>query len=225
MTETEQPSEEPNTAATAGVFRARFTELAPAAQIREVAVRLFAQNGTRETSIRMVAAAAGVSPGAVMHHYKTKAALERAVQEHVTAEIRDAIHGVGTDSDLLDALVSRRKAFDELLRAEPHLSEYLRRQLLGSEQGGADMFRFQVDLVKAEMQTLVAAGLAREMEDPEVGIILYWLLVSSRVLIRPLLEQALKLDLDDPADMGRLDRAEIDLLTRPLFPPPPEPID
>jgi AcrR family transcriptional regulator len=223
VTETEHVSEEPNTAvAPTGVIRARFTELAPSAQIREVAVRLFAQNGAGETSIRMVAAAAGVSPGAVMHHYKTKAALERSVQEYVVAKIRDAIHGVGTDSDLLDALVSRRKAFDDLLRAEPHLAEYLRRQLLGSDTGGADMFRFQIELVKAEMQTLVAAGFARDMDDPEIGIILYWLLVSSRVLIRPLLEQTLNLDLDEPADMSRLDRAEIDLLTRPLFPPRPD---
>jgi AcrR family transcriptional regulator len=224
VTKAEQATGKPNGGAQSqpDLLRARFTDLAPAAQIREVALRLFAANGVSDTSIRMVAAAAGVSAGAVMHHYKTKNALEQAVQEHVVGKIRDSIHGVGTGEDLMSALVSRRQAFDELLAAEPYLGEYLRRLLLTGDSGGADMFRIQIGLVREEMGTLVDAGLARQMDDPEVGIVLYWLLVSSRVLIRPLLESTLGLDLSKRADMTRLDKAEIDLLTRPLFPLPPE---
>ena len=55
---------------------------------RESATRLwrgFARDGVKATSIRDVAAAAGVSPGLVQHHFATKAALREAVDERVLA--------------------------------------------------------------------------------------------------------------------------------------------
>lgn len=216
---TTEPHETGAPAVPAGLVRAHFDDLGPAAQIREIALRLFAENGIATTSMRMVAAAAGVSPGAVVHHYKTKPDLEKAVQASVVAQIRDAIHGVGADQDLIGALTSRRQAFDELIRAEPHLAAYLRHLMASADTGSVEVFRMQIDLVRDELGTLVTAGLARPFDDPELGVVLYWLLVSSRILIRPLIEAALGLDLSKPEDMRRLDRAEIDLLTRPLFPP------
>ena len=47
-------------------------DLAPRARIREAALRLYAKHGTQATSIRMVAEEAGMSAGAVMHHFKSK---------------------------------------------------------------------------------------------------------------------------------------------------------
>ena len=44
-------------------------DLAPRARIREAALRLYAEHGTQATSIRMVAEEAGMSAGAVMHHF------------------------------------------------------------------------------------------------------------------------------------------------------------
>ncbi|MGB9222089.1 TetR/AcrR family transcriptional regulator [Mycobacterium sp.] len=52
-------------------------------RIREAALKLSAVRGAQATSIRMVAAAAGVSIGLVQHHFGTKAGLFQAVDEYV----------------------------------------------------------------------------------------------------------------------------------------------
>ena len=68
-------------------------DLAPRARIREAALRLYAERGLRATSIRMVAEEAGLSAGAVMHHFKTKDELAEAVAaaaDAVRARMRTA---------------------------------------------------------------------------------------------------------------------------------------
>lgn len=195
-------------------------DLTTKAKIRETALRLFAQQGISATSIRSVAAAAGVSPGLVVHHFASKRGLEQAVHEETVARMLRAVHGVGVGQALNDSLLSRRAAFEQVLQEQPHLANYLYRVLIEGDASSVDFFRRSLEIVRSEMDQLVDAGLARPMEDPDVGIALYWVLVNARFLLRPHLESVLGLDLSQPADVQRLQRAEIDLLTRPLFPPP-----
>ena len=68
------------------------SDLTAAARIREAALRRFAERGVAATSIRDVAKAAGVSPGLVQHHFRSKARLRRAVADHV---MRRAIEAFG----------------------------------------------------------------------------------------------------------------------------------
>ena len=66
-------------------------------QLIEVATRLFAERGYEDTSIEAVLAAAGVSRGALYHHFPGKDALFEAVVESVenriAAEMTTAIGG------------------------------------------------------------------------------------------------------------------------------------
>lgn len=52
-------------------------------RIRQAALQSFARSGTGATTMRGVAAAAGVSLGLVQHHFATKAGLIAAVDEFV----------------------------------------------------------------------------------------------------------------------------------------------
>lgn len=63
----------------------RTSDLSAQARIRNAALEGFALRGVAETSIRDVAAAAGVSPGLVQHHFGTKDGLRAAVNEYVIA--------------------------------------------------------------------------------------------------------------------------------------------
>ena len=56
-------------------------------QLIEVATRLFAENGYEDTSIEDVLAAAGVSRGALYHHFAGKDALFAAVVESVESRV------------------------------------------------------------------------------------------------------------------------------------------
>src|SRR6516162_6324533 len=53
------------------------------AVIRDEALRLFAELGPDGVTVRQLAAAAGVSPGLVLHHFGSKQGLRQAVDEHV----------------------------------------------------------------------------------------------------------------------------------------------
>jgi AcrR family transcriptional regulator len=74
-------------------------------QLIDVATRLFAEQGYEGTSIEAVLAAAGVSRGALYHHFAGKEALFEAVvsaaTDRVTAELTEAISGC---SDPVDAV-------------------------------------------------------------------------------------------------------------------------
>jgi AcrR family transcriptional regulator len=92
---------------------AAFEDLTARARIREAALAQFAEHGFERTTIRGIAAAAGVSPGLVRHHFGSKQALREAVDAHVLAEIRrlsDEIMADGQRGDLTDSAASRQRA-------------------------------------------------------------------------------------------------------------------
>jgi AcrR family transcriptional regulator len=74
-------------------------------QLIEVATRLFAERGYEDTSIEAVLAAAGVSRGALYHHFAGKDALFEAVVESVdhriSTELTAAIIGIQDPVELL----------------------------------------------------------------------------------------------------------------------------
>src|SRR5277367_4652746 len=57
-------------------------DLTAKARIRNAAMELFATKGAANTSIREVAAAAGITHGLVVHHFANKDGLRQAVRQH-----------------------------------------------------------------------------------------------------------------------------------------------
>jgi len=192
-------------------------DLAPRARIREAALRLYAEHGTQATSIRMVAEEAGLSAGAVMHHFKSKDELAEAVQHAVVAKIREVVSGVGLDQPPADAARARRQAFDQLIADNPYLAGYMRRVMLEGGPTGAALFTEAFDLVRSEMEAQVEAKIARPLPDPEVGLVLYRAINLAHIVFGPLIEQTLGLSLTDPAVLERFRNAAVDLLTNPVF--------
>lgn len=198
-------------------FDVGLGDLAPAVRIREVALRLFGEHGPAGTSIRMVAAAAGVSIGAILHHYKSKDVLEKAVLDTVIQRLKQAISGVGLSEPTVAALQRRREVSDEFFRGNPAIAGYVRHVYLEGGRGAARVFKAFFELQKQQMTQMMEAGLARPLDDPEIGIFLYQVLSIAPVLLAPLLEQVMGLDLDDQRTRERLRSAQIDLLMKPLF--------
>jgi AcrR family transcriptional regulator len=192
-------------------------DLAPRARIREAALRLYAEHGLQATSIRMVADEAGLSPGAVMHHFKSKDVLAEAVQHAVIAKIRQVVSEVGLDAPPPVATRERRQAFDQLVGDNPAIAGYLRRVILDGGPAGVALFTEGFELVRSEMQALVEAQVARPLPDPEVGLVLYRAVHLAHIVFGPLVEQMLGLSLSDPAVLARFRDAAVDLLTHPVF--------
>jgi AcrR family transcriptional regulator len=192
-------------------------DLAPYARIREAALRLYAEHGQQATTIRMVAEEAGMSPGAVMHHFKSKDDLSEAVQRAVIAKIRQVVSGVGLTDTPEVAARARRRAFDQLITENPSIAGYMRRAALEGGPAGVALFAEGFELVRTEMQTMVQAKIARPLPDPEVGLVLYRAIHLAHIVFGPLIEQMLGLSLTDPAVLERFADAAVDLLTHPVF--------
>ncbi|MBN2177759.1 MAG: TetR/AcrR family transcriptional regulator [Demequinaceae bacterium] len=143
------------------------------ANIRTSALELFAAKGPDAVTIREIAAAAGVSPGLVLHHYGSKQGLRNAVDEYVAALFEVLTKGSMADMAAPGAdTPGVASGFAELLigHLPPHspIPAYLRRLLLADDPAGRQIFRTWYNLTLALTKQGIASGAMRPSADPEV---------------------------------------------------------
>jgi AcrR family transcriptional regulator len=142
------------------------------AVIRDEALRLFAGRGPDAVTVRQIAAAAGVSPGLVVHHFGSKEGLREAVDAHVlalfatmlgelTGEAAAGLYEPGAAGSLAEAVVRH-------LPPGSPVPAYLRRLLLDGGDAGRDLFRRLYQASSAALDALAAAGMAAPGRDPAV---------------------------------------------------------
>lgn len=151
-------------------------------RVLEEAVRLFGESGFAGTSVRQVAAAAGVSPANVMHHFGTKEALKEATDERVLgalgASLKAAAQAVleGGDPVEIGGLVG-----------DPGVRGYLRRVLLDGGPAGEQLVADLVALVRAGLEQAAGAGRLRPGADLEYASVQVLALTVGPLLLGPLL--------------------------------------
>lgn len=130
-------------------------------QLIEVATNLFAEHGYEGTSIEAVLAAAGVSRGALYHHFAGKEALFRAVldalNERITVELTEVISGC---TDPVDAVRTGALAWIDLA-ADPVIQQVMlvdAPSVLGWEQWRAMDEGRTVGAMRALLQAVSDAG-------------------------------------------------------------------
>ncbi|GAA4477342.1 transcriptional regulator RaaS [Rhodococcus olei] len=139
---------------------ARDRDLTTRARVRDAAITVFGEQGFG-TGVRAVAAAAGVSPGLVNHHFGSKDGLREACDEHVLALIRAA---------KTEALT--RPSATGLLQQLADVEEYapLVAYLVRSYQAGGELaqhlFEHIVVTTEQYLSDGVAAGTLRPSRDP-----------------------------------------------------------
>jgi AcrR family transcriptional regulator len=162
------------------------------ARIRDAAIDCIAEAGVRDTTVRMVAAAAGVSPGLVMHHFGSMDGLRTACDEHVTSSIRQVKEGAMAAGPGLDVLGIMRET-----KIGP-AARYVARML--AEDSPA-VERLVDDLVSDAEQYLergVESGLLRPSGDPRgrAAVLALWSLGA--IALHRHMERILGVDLTDP---------------------------
>jgi AcrR family transcriptional regulator len=139
------------------------------AVIRDEALRLFADRGPDAVTVRQIAAAAGVSPGLVIHHFSSKDGLRDAVDAHVLAMF-GAMLAELTTADLYEpgAAGSLAEAVVRHLPPDSPVPAYLRRLLLGDGDSGRELFHRLYQGSRKALDAMAAAGLATPGQDPDV---------------------------------------------------------
>jgi AcrR family transcriptional regulator len=131
-------------------------DLTARARIRDAALGQLADRGLKGTSLREIAAEAGVTPGLVQHHYGSKEGLRAACDAYVL----DIIRLQATE------LVDERRVGDETFITSayaggPLLTRYLVRALLDGSPASNELFDEIVRLTEAYL-----SGLATGTHDP-----------------------------------------------------------
>ena len=98
-------------------------------RIRDAALASFATHGTSATSLRTVAAAAGVSLGLVQHHFATKAGLIKAVDDHVLEVVRSTLSEPIPEPPA-DSIAEIGKRVTRLIAEHPDVMDYVGRALI-----------------------------------------------------------------------------------------------
>lgn len=187
-------------------------------RIRAAALRSFATHGAGATTMRGVAAAAGVSLGLVQHHFATKAGLIKAVDEYVLKLV------VSTMSQPLpeppvDSVSEIGGRVTRILAEQPDVAAYLSRALVDGSPVGAQLF-----------DTLLAVGIARWQERIDRGevrpdIDVMWAAINGLVLalgsisLKSHVERHLAEPLTSPAQLERWQKSVDTLLREGLFLP------
>lgn len=188
-----------------------FEDLTARARIRDAAIRLFTEHGTGGTSIREIAAAAGVSGGLVRHHFGSKDDLRDVCDAYVLDQLmrfkEHALAG-GQPSDL-GFLPAAEPALLGMLR-------YFARSVVDGSPAADAMFTTMVGLAEQWLRDHNPG----QMSDPAAFAALLVAMETGALVMRAQLSRALGTsDIFEPDGYLRLARARLDFYSKPLLDP------
>lgn len=160
------------------------------ARIRDAAISRFAADGVAATSVRAIAAEAGVSAGLVIHHFGSKDALRHACDEYVAEVIRANKQRAMAAGAGLDPVAALRDADDQV-----PLTRYLASTLVDGTPHVAELIDELVDDAVDYLQIGADAGTVRPSEHPyeRAAILTIWSLGA--LLLHEHVERLLGVDL------------------------------
>lgn len=140
------------------------------ARIRDAAITEFAANGVDGTSIRTIAATAGVSPGLVIHHFGSKDNLRVACDEYVAGMIRDVKGAAMASGGGFDVTAAFRSV------GEIPAAKYLARTLIDGSPHVAELVDEIVNDAVAYVATGVDSGMIKpsDHERERAAILTIW---------------------------------------------------
>jgi AcrR family transcriptional regulator len=184
-------------------------DLTARARIRDAALRLFAEQGFESTTIRGIAAAAGVSSGLVRHHFGSKEALRDACDAHAL----DRMMAVKEEAVLAGRLAD--PAFLAAVYPSMLLTQrYLARSLVDGSPSAAALFDRMVDVAE---QWVVAGRLPANPNDPRAFAATLVAMQTGLLMLHDQVSRALGTDVLDTAGQIRLGRALVDIYAHPLL--------
>jgi TetR/AcrR family transcriptional regulator, regulator of cefoperazone and chloramphenicol sensitivity len=168
--------------------RASGEDLTAKARIRNAAMDLYAQDGEDHTSMRAIAAAAGVTVGLVVHHFGTKDRLRDAVDQLVVDYFAQAIAQVPATGTPAEIGVARDAAVAEMLAANPAVVNYLRRAVLNPNPPAGRLLERLTELARKEVTQLRATGVASTTRSESSQVIGVMVRQLGHLFLQPMID-------------------------------------
>ena len=162
------------------------------ARIRDAAIECFAEYGVGDTTVRKIAATAGVSPGLVMHHFGSMDGLRLACDEHVARVIRQYKEDALSSGPQLDLLAALRD-FD----SGPMIG-YLARVLTDDSAAVAKLVDDLVSDAEVYLEHGVESGMLQPTDDPHARATVIALWSLGALVMHHHMKRLLGVDLTNP---------------------------
>lgn len=180
----------------------------PADRILAVALESFARDGASATTIRGVAAEAGVSPGLVQHYFSSKAALRAAVDAHVTAIAREALTVRPVQGDAVEDIAERLTA----LVADHFVAlRYVARGVAERDEAALAVFDTITNLCREQLADFAGRGLLRDDLDLDWAALHTVLINLATVMLEPGVSRQLGRPFLNTRQIARWKRATTEL--------------
>jgi AcrR family transcriptional regulator len=183
-----------------------------AARIRDAAITRFGAHGFERTSVREIAADAGVSAALVIHHFGSKAGLRRACDDWLATRLMD--EKSRTSAPGLAATM--REWLDDPDQFRAYI-DYFAMMIADGTEDGNRLFDRLVHDTAAVLDAGVADGSMRESSDPDMRALLITIYGLAPLLLREQLARALGTPLASAAAIRRMTRPTLELYTYGLY--------
>jgi AcrR family transcriptional regulator len=195
----------------------RPSDLTATARIRNAALQSFADKGIASTSIRDVAAAAGVSPGLVQHHFGTKAGLRAAVNEHVIAVATEALQDLLQTGTTPEGWAVMGEIVTAFVRANALALRYVARALIEGDPEAARIFDTLVEVAHRNwLDPLAQSGALEPTIDRDWAAIHAVVFNIASVLFESAISRHLPEPFFSPGQLQRWNKATTEMYRRAL---------
>ncbi|PAY21940.1 TetR family transcriptional regulator [Dietzia natronolimnaea] len=161
-------------------------------RILDAAISKFGVHGVKGTSLKAIAAEAGVSQALILHHFGSKDRLHRACDEHVVRLVRQGKESAMGQGPQLDPLQSLRQIED----SRP-LLRYLARTLSEGGDHLAQLIDEMVDDAEAYTAAAVEAGLITPSAHPRERVVVLTLWSLGALVLHEHMNRLLGVDFLD----------------------------
>ena len=193
-------------------------ELKKLERIRQAALKSFATKGAAGTSLRSVAADAGVSLGLVQHHFETKAGLIKAVDDYVMGVVIAVVAQPVSAPHAKDSIADMGSRVTTLLLEHPEVVDYFGRALIDGSQLGITIWDTLSAFGTARWTARKESGEARDDIDVTWAALNSLVLALGTLIVRGHIERQIPGAFKSPEQVDRWQRSVNALLREGLFP-------
>lgn len=188
-------------------------DLTTKARIRDSAIRLYARDGFAKTSLRAIAAEAGVSPGLLIHHFGSTVGLREACDEQVLGVASERASSKMQPGGLKHLMAE----FNRNPQGYALEMDYLRQALLEGTATSASLFRHLVELSEAVIRSGIEDGTVRPFADVRGIAVLTALTSVGSLAFGPFAAETLGVDGDWQSVIQRIGGPGLELYTHGFY--------
>ena len=186
-------------------------------RICEAALDGFAENGVEATSIRDVAAVAGVSPGLVQHHFATKDELRDAVNQYVVERAAETFAEWPVKDSATEILRELGDRVTDWAREHPEALLYVARLSADEDPAALKIFDAFLEIASGQWKRLAEKGVLRADVDIHWAALQTIVLILGSALFEGAISRHLPAPWRTPQQLDRWNRANAELFRRGFY--------